>query len=233
MLPKLNDTPKYEMTIPSLGLPVKYRPYLVKEEKVLLMAQETQDNQEIIRSVVDTVSSCIESDIDMDTLSTFDVDYMFTQIRMKSVGETAEMIFNCHSCGEGNLHVVPLAEAKLDGEMPETSDVELTDDVTVIMRYPSYTKMAGGDQIETAEDLAMMIIKASMYAVRTSSDYIIVDEVPAEELDAFVGSLTSQQFAKLGEWVGTAPRLVYDSKFKCKECGEENRVVLEGLQSFF
>ena len=127
-LPKLNDMPKYSVTIPSLKREVRIRPFVVKEEKILLVAMESQDPKQIAHAIIDTIESCVQDDIDTQKMTSYDVEYLFTQIRGKSVGETTNIGVNCPSCEHQNEVTVNLSEIKIRGEIPNHK-INLTDNV--------------------------------------------------------------------------------------------------------
>ena len=143
-LPKLNDTPKYDVVIPSTQNKVRYRPFLVKEEKVLMMALETKDQRKALEAIVDTIEACVTDDIDAKKLTTFDVEYMFTQIRSKSVGETSKINIKCDECNSSIEVEVPIDDVKI--ELPKISNiVELTKDISIKMKWPAYSDMTEFD----------------------------------------------------------------------------------------
>src|SRR6056297_1695954 len=135
-LPKLNS-PTYELKIPSTGAEVSYRPYLVKEEKILMMAMESNDTEQMMRAVTDVIRSCTSDSIDVNTLAMFDIEYIFTQLRAKSVGETSTIKVNCKSCDSSNEVDVNLEEVRVDVPESDTHTIPLTDTVGVSLRYPS------------------------------------------------------------------------------------------------
>ena len=161
-LPKLNDTPKYSMTIPSMGETVKFRPFLVKEEKVLMLAMETEDQQQILNAIIETLSSCIQQEIDVNKLTTFDVEYMFVTLRGKSVGETIDLKMKCKSCQHENEYKLKIDDLKI--HMPKISNIiELSEDISIEMSYPTYTMVGslGGEDV-TEADLIFNILANSI-----------------------------------------------------------------------
>ena len=135
-LPRVNSTSWFDIEIPSNKEKIQIRPFLVKEQKILLLAGETQDKVQIINAMLDTIASCTRDEIDTKKLTTFDVDYIFAQIRSKSVGETSTLIFKCRQCDHKNEVAVNIADAKVEGEIAN-SIVELTPEIKVKMMYPS------------------------------------------------------------------------------------------------
>ena len=232
-LPKLNDAPQYEMVIPSSKTKVMYRPYLVKEEKIMLMAAESQDPKTAMTAMVDTIVACVSEDIQPTDLTSFDVEYMFTQIRSKSVGENAEIILPCSECETKNDAVVSLIGATVT-DMPETNIIELSPRISLEMKYPSfndYTEIYEEDISES--ELAFGMIEKCISAILTEDERYDIAEANPKELKEFIESMTNAQFEKVGSYFQQMPKLVSKSEFTCIECGHENSIDLEGLQSFF
>ena len=236
-LPQLkNDVPKYEMTIPSTGQAVKYRPFLVKEQKVLLVAFESQDNKQILNSMLDCLSNCIP-EVNMSDLTTFDVDYMFTQIRSKSVGETSTIMHACKECNEENEVKIRLDEIKvqMSDNWKKVVDVEIDKNIIVELKYPSYKDMSYIKVDDNASDTEVMMdtITACMKAVKTEDEYLLIKDEPKEEVEKFVNSLTNQQLEKITNFASDAPKLMHTENYNCKKCDAENKIELSGLQDFF
>ena len=140
-LPKLNATPKHEMVIPSTGKTVMFRPYLVKEEKILLMAFESQDEKNAMKAMLDTIDACVEGDYVKSKLTTFDIEYMFTQIRGKSVGESIDVNLTCSECEGKTKMNINLSDISVD--VPKVDNlVRLTDTISVEMRYPPFKTLS-------------------------------------------------------------------------------------------
>jgi hypothetical protein len=232
-LPKLNDAPQYEMVIPSSKTKVMYRPYLVKEEKIMLMAAESQDPKAAMMAMVDTIVACVSEDIQPTDLTSFDVEYMFTQIRSKSVGETAEVILPCSECETKNDAFVSLISAQVT-DAPESNIIELSPRISLEMKYPSFNDYADvyKDDIPEAE-LAFSMIEKCISAVLTEDERYDISESNPKELKDFIESMTNAQFEKVGSYFQQMPKLVSKCEFTCTECGHENSIDLEGLQSFF
>ena len=232
-LPKLNATPTHELTIPSSGQKVSYRPYLVKEEKILLLAFESKDEKQAMQAMVDTIIACVNEKLNPKTFTSFDVEYMFTQIRSKSVGETTKINVACSECGTNNEQTINLAELKV--EVPETNNViELTDNISVELKYPSFEafiKNYGKDQTET--EFSYMVINNCIDAVINGETRISADEVSVKELSEFVESMSSQQFQSIADYVQNMPQLEDTVNFTCSNCGHENNRKLKGISDFF
>lgn len=234
-LPKLNQNLKYEMVIPSSDKVVTYRPYLVKEEKLLLSAFESQDQKQAMRAMVDTVVACVNDDIKTSELATFDVEYMFTQIRSKSVGESSTLHFKCEDEGCDKRTDVSIDLSSLEVTKQEDVDnvVQITDDISIELRYPTYDGFVKNFREGVSEaEFGFMMIEDCMVAIMTDDEHHLVSDVSKKELNEFIDSMTNLQFTKVGEFLKTVPVMKKDVEFTC-ECGFENKVTLEGLQDFF
>ena len=236
-LPKVNETLNFSMTIPSTGERVKYRPYLVKEEKILLQAHESGDQDACLQAMCDTVSSCLDANagVDVAGLATFDLEYMYTQIRAKSVGETSNILIRCKSCEEHNEYSIDLEQLQVDVPSKSKSVVRVTDNISVEMKYPSYGSMMGGDISAANKDMgaALKLIANSIVAVLQPDSRTDASDVTQEELLEFLSSMTGSQLSKLTEFLGDMPALKHQAKFDCKKCGTENELELKGLSDFF
>lgn len=233
-LPKLNNTPKYTITIPSSQKQVRYRPYLVKEEKILMLAIESNDQKQVLNTVVDTIVSCIEEPIERNTLTSFDVEYLFTQIRAKSVGETSTVGIKCSSCKDVNEVKIKLDTIKIDvPKVPEK--IELDSKVSLKMRWPSYNNIVNSVDLDSrspTEQTFDMIIQC-IDSVLTDDEVIKMSEVPKHEAMAFIESFSSEQFVKIRQYVEKMPRMKHTVHFNCKTCNHENKITLQGMNDFF
>ena len=229
-LPILNDTPKYELTIPSSNKNVRFRPYLVKEEKVLLMANESNDRNTIMSAMTDTVLACLQGDVTREELTMFDLEYMFIKIRAKSVGETVQLYYLCQECDEQNTVDVNLDEVVCETNQTEGM-IQLTEDITLEMAYPSYTDF----NLETSDETEMgfEIIAQSIKTVLTEEERIDLSEESKENVKEFLESMTTAQFDKVAEFVRGMPSVKYESSFVCQSCGTHNKFEVRGMHNFF
>lgn len=233
-LPKLNDTPKYSVKIPSTQMTVRFRPFLVKEEKVLLLAMESDDNNDIILAILDTISACVADNIDVKKLTTYDVEYLFTQIRAKSVGETTSINIECESCKEPNTVSIDINSINVEGLDGINYNIQLSPDMELELKHPTYSDIFNDPIIngeDTTETLFAMI-RHSMKNLKTEDEIINLENESAENLDEFVGSMNTEQFDQVRQFIDTVPALQYDVEFDCK-CGIHNKKELRGIQSFF
>lgn len=234
-LPQLNSAPKYDLKVPSTGQTIRFRPFLVKEQKVLLIAYETQDRKQVIRAILDTVEACLESDISVHSLSTFDVDYLFTQIRAKSVGEKVDLKIKCTQCEHFNDVQVNLEEIEV-GQADGNKTIKLNDEISVKLQYPSYTQFIKNPKIlesESDTETVMEVIISCMESIQTEEENILLKDEPREEIVRFLDSMTSEQFEKISSFVQGIPSMKKEVEFACEACGETSNVVLQGIDDFF
>lgn len=233
-IPVINEVPKYTLTIPSTKKKVTYRPFLVKEQKVLLMAMESNDREMIVRSITDTVGACVMEPIDVHSLATFDLEYMFTQIRAKSVGEHSDIILKCVECNSDNEISINLEQIQIN--VPEEAPtVVLNEKFSLKLRYPKYNDIlpvARDENIRISELYSAMSL-ASLDYLLTEDEQIRFDEEPEEERVKFLDNLNTDQFQKILRFVQGLPKLTHNVEFDCKKCSHHNSVVLEGLENFF
>lgn len=236
-IPQINNlAPVYEMSVPSTGQVVKFRPFLVKEQRNLLIALESTDTNQILNATLENIKNCVE-DVNVYKLATFDVDYMFTQIRSKSVGETTDLRLKCIKCETPNTLTMPLSDIKLDQTKMSDPIIKLSNTITLEMKYPTYEDMFKNKNIFSSEtsfsnkifELCIVCIKG----VYIDDEFIDFSNETREEIENFINNLTSEQMDMITEFVDGVPSLKYTSSFKCTECSEKNDVSLEGLTDFF
>lgn len=237
-LPRLNETIWYDLKLPSTGDIIHYRPFLVKEQKILLLAGESQQPKQVIRAITDTIKSCVQEDIDVTSLSSFDVDYIFTRIRAKSVGETSDLVMKCSECDQENDVKVDIMQTKVVGDIsPQT--IQLTSEIAIEMQYPTYSElMANTDVFEGEGDpktseSSMNLIMSCMKTVLTEDERIELKNESRQEVQNFMDSLNAEQFEKIAKFISDIPKLSYDMKFTCEHCNHENELLMEGMDNFF
>tara|TARA_R100000152_G_C6737099_1_gene161179 strand:+ start:331 stop:1053 length:723 start_codon:yes stop_codon:yes gene_type:complete len=237
-LPKLN-VPVYETVLPSTEKVIKYRPFLVKEEKVLLTAMEDGKTETIMNAVKQVLKNCIQSKIDLDKLPTFDLEFLFLRLRAKSVGEEVTIGLKPWGCPQNNGELcdkttevkVNLEEVKVIKDEKHSSKIMLDDNVGIKMRYPDISKI----NIDTGNDMetGMKMIHQSIDMIFTSEETHERDTISEKELEDFIDSLNTEQFAKIRTFFDTMPQLKHTAKYTCSTCGEEKETTITGLNSFF
>lgn len=231
-LPKLNDTPKYDLVIPSTNERVRFRPYLVKEEKVLMLALESKDSKQAIKAIVDTIGACVVEPINLDKLKIFDVEYMFTQIRSKSVGETSTVGLKCKNCNHQNDVTIEIDNIKVD--VPEVNPiVKINDQISLKLKWPNYKSLMDVDTDEGITGQTFNMVMKCLDTVLTEEEQISFAEHSKEEIQTFLDSLTTSQFDKIKTFIQSMPRMKHDIAFACNHCNHENHYTLEGIQDFF
>ena len=231
-----NDKPTYEVVVPSSQQTYKFRPFLVKEQKSLLVAYESQDMKQILNAMLNCIETCVPG-INVKDLATFDVDYIFTQVRAKSVGESATILSACVECNEENEVKINLEDIKMESSEIKTKIIPITDKINVEMKYPTYNDMLGNPnfmkQGTNQTEILFESIVSCMHSVQTEDDNIVISQEPREEIEKFVNSLNNEQLTKITEFVEGMPTMKHEEKFTCKKCKHENTVELKGLQDFF
>ena len=234
MLPRM-VTPKYDMIVPSTGKSITYRPYVVKEEKLLLIAMESQDEKQIENAVMNIIEECIESPLDINSLTNFDVEFMFVTLRAKSVGEGIELSPKCSSCEEINEVKLDLDEVSVKNLEDQTDTmVKLTDNISVELQWPTM-KNRHVDLVDEKSETETIInmMTSTIGTIYSGEEIFVTSDVPKKEVKEFVESLSNEQFNQIVDVMTKAPYLSYDLKFDCKKCGESNSIELNGLSDFF
>jgi|TARA_B100000073_G_scaffold282933_1_gene243857 hypothetical protein len=236
-LPKVS-TPTYELVIPSLKKKIKYRPFLVKEEKILIIAMESEDQKQITNAVKDVISNCIITrGVKVDQLATFDIEYLFLNIRGKSVGETADVLITCPDDGKTQVpHSVNLDDIQVEVSDDHSRDIKLDDDLTVRMKYPSMNEFIKNNfsaSTDITVDDTFNVITACIEQVYNEEESWAASDCTKKELKEFIEQLSSKQFKMIENFFNTMPRLKHVIKVTNPNTGVENEIVLEGLTSFF
>jgi len=234
-LPKLN-TPTYELEVPSTDEKIKYRPFLVKEEKILLMAMESKDNTQIINAVKDIVSSCTFEKLNAATMPMFDMEYIFLNIRAKSVGEISKLKILCPDDKKTYASVeLDLTEVEVQVGDEHTNKIELTDDMGMIMTYPNIDSFldSGIENIDASNMLDVIgTCILQIYEEKGEKVYQAKDQTK-KELTEFIESMDSKQFKKLQSFFDTMPKLKHTIKVKNPKTKKSSDVTLTGLNDFF
>lgn len=226
-LPKL-DNPVYTIEIPSMKKKVKYRPFLVKEEKLLLMARESKNTEEQINCIKQIINNCILDDIDVDKMTTYDLEYLFVNLRAKSVGETVEVLYECEKCNQKTNTEINLAEIELENTDDVDGMVKLTNSVGMKMKYPTFDTMLDAEKASLVD----IVISCLEYIYDDKTTYP-VSEYTREEVAEFLENLTFEQLQGIESFFDKMPKLVFRKKFTCPLCGETSEQVIEGITNFF
>jgi|MDTB01.2.fsa_nt_gb hypothetical protein len=230
-LPTL-ETTKYTTTVPSTQQEIEYRPFLVKEEKILMMAQETNDPKAILKVTKDILSSCTFEKLDVNTLTMYDIEYLFLQLRMKSVGEIANIKLKCQETNEYVDYELDLSEVQVTyPEKKIDNKLQLTDKVGVTLK-PISVDDAGDISLEKEDKQLVWGIAASIDTVYDEDSVYSLSDFSEKEVTEFVESLNRSQLEKIQEFITNQPTLSHTIKFKGPK-GHDNEITITGLQSFF
>jgi hypothetical protein len=225
--------------IPSTKKSITYRPFLVKDQKTLLIAQQSDDQRIMIDSLKEVIKSCVTEPIEINKLAIFDIEYIFTQLRSKSVGETVDIVLSCDvDHGEDNAkakiqHTIDLSQLTVQEKEGHTNKIELFGTVGVVMKYPNIDdvkKLQGGEV--TADDTFKLVASSIDYIYDAEAVYHSKDQTEQELMD-FINNLTSEQFGKIQSFFDTMPKLTHTVDYNCPVCNKAHTILLEGMQSFF
>jgi hypothetical protein len=236
-LPKI-DTPVYEIDLPLSKKHIQFRPFLVKEQRNLLMALEANDSETIERNIRQVLINCTMTDVDFDSLPVIDIEYYFLHLRARSVGEVVNNKYRCNNeVGDkecGNIMDVDVNILDIQVEKPElTDEIRLTDKVVVKLKYPQFSIVKRAINIESATDLAFDMIAESIEYIYDGEQFHYAKEQEPEDLIEFIESLNQTQFSKLEEFFNNLPRLNKNIEMTCSKCGFHHNLKVEGLESFF
>ena len=234
------ETPTYELKLPSSNKKVKYRPFLVKEEKILIIARETKNQSDITNAVTDVLKKCVlTKGIDIDTLPTFDIEYLFLNIRAKSIGEDIKLTVTCPDDGKTKVPVtIYVDEIKVTKPRGHTKDIVLDDKMTLRMKYPSLSQFISNnfdteDEAEALVDKTFNVVADCMDTIFDGDDAWAANDYSAQERLDFVQQLNSQQYKKVEKFFSTMPKLSHTIEVVNPNTKEKGSVVLEGLADFF
>lgn len=241
-LPKL-DTPVYSLVQPSTGEKIKFRPFLVKEEKILLTALESNDEETINESVKQIINNCIVTEgIDLDHLPMFDIEYIFLQLRAKSVSDVVTLRYRNNACKEGtdgapcgrDLPVmVKLDQIEVVTSEEHKAKIELGEGIGVIMQYPNLELMTEFQNKKMSQDSMFTLISKCIKTIYDADNIYDPSSYKEEELEEFILSMSQPQFEKIKNFFDTMPQLKKDIEVTCKQCGYKKSVTLTGLKDFF
>ena len=237
-LPKL-DTPKHSCILPSNGQMVEFRPFLVGEQKMLLIAQESENKNDIIREMMRLIDTCTDN-VDVRKLPSIDIEFLFLQLRIKSIGETSKVTINCEdeNCEGDNDITLDLESAKvIEPEEKISPIVKLTNNVSIELQYPSYSMMQNlilnpdTGEIPTSE--MFKIISKCVVSVIDGDEVLGREDFTEKELTSFIDSMSSLMFNDVQKFFDSSPKIVIEHDYTCSVCEQNSHLKLEGLGSFF
>jgi len=234
------ETPTYELKLPSSNKRVKYRPFLVKEEKILIIALESKSENEITNAVTDVLKKCIlTKGVDVDNLPTFDIEYLFLNIRSKSIGEDIKLTVTCPDDNETKVPVtIYVDEIKVQKQKGHSPDIVLDDKMTLRMKYPSLNQFIKNnfntdDEADTVVDKTFRVVADCIDTIFTEEDaWDAKDYTPQERLD-FVQQLSSKQYKEVERFFSSMPKLSHKIDVVNPNTKKKGSVILEGLSDFF
>ena len=238
-LPKI-DSPIFELDLPLSGKHIRFRPFLVKEQKNLLMALEADDVETINNNIKQVLNNCLLDDnLDIDTLPILDIEYYFLNLRARSVSEVVEAKYKCinpvddKECGnimDANINVLDIKVTK-DENIKEI--IQINDTIAVKLKYPTFSSIANAAEVKDVNEIALQMVVDSIDTIYDGQQSFPAKESSKEELMEFVESLNQHQFQKIQEFFENLPKLDKLINLKCKKCGFDHVIVFEGLESFF
>jgi len=242
MLPKL-DIPIFETKLISSGKPIKFRPFLVKEQKLLLMVNQGDDIKEAITVVKQVLKNCIVDDINIDDLPSFDLEWLFLNLRAKSVNEIVDLKYQCNNiikdengenkqCSSVEKFQIKLLDIKPTKGENHTNKIQLSEKLGVVMKYPTFEMIAKLENKSEDEILMDLLVNCIDYVYDEDNIYRTKD-LPKEEVVEFIDSMQQKDLEKIQEFFETAPKLKHTINFDCKKCGYKEDIPVEGLQNFF
>lgn len=243
MLPKI-DVPIYELALPLTKKVIQFRPFLVKEEKILLMAMESNEADSILLAVKQILTNCCLSDLNIDDLPITDIEFLFLNLRARSVNEVVELPYRCNNkvgadgeekeCGNIVTLEMNLLDIHPEVHKEKIDQIPLSATMGLLIKYPSFKMVEEAQKQESSEvDKLMNILIACIDGVYTEETIFYSKDVPKKELVEFVENLTREQFSKIQEFFETMPKIKKDVDFHCSKCGYDEKITIEGLQSFF
>lgn len=242
MLPKL-DVPIYTVNLISTGKPVRFRPFLVKEQKLFLMVSESNDPNEMITVIRQVLKNCVLDEVDIDNLPTFDLEYLFMHLRARSVEEIVELRYKCNNVTKDesgqDKQCTGLVEYKLNileiepTKNPEHKNkIQITENLGICFRYPTFDMIQKYEKLNENEVMIRILVDCIDYIYDKEQIYYSKDS-SRQELDEFVDSLQQKDLEKFKEFFDTMPEIKKDVHFKCPKCSYEENIEIKGLQSFF
>ena len=230
-LPKL-DVPTYELDLISIDKKITYRPFLVKEEKILMVAMEGEDQKEIVRAMKQVISNCILEEINIDTLPLFELEHILLNLRSKSVGEQTTISIICQSCETSIPLKIDLNKVKIKQDKKHTKEIQITENIGIMMKYPKLDLMLDEELLSDSNKI-FDIIEECVEFIWDDEETYKMDDYSKEEKTDFFESLSQNQFDNIREFFDTIPKLTLDVNYTCNSCKHKSKTVLEGMANFF
>ena len=237
-LPKL-EHPKFDLTIPSTKAKISFRPYTVKEQKILLMLKESTETEELITNLKDLIASCCIGTINIEKLTYFDIEYIFLKMRSRSVGETSTVTFKCNNtlrenvCGAISEIEVDLNSVEVDFSDSENQDISIENNIIIRLSYPGIRSVKLLEEYDNTRNIDSLIKAICLDIESIKDDETIYDDYSKQELEEFISNLSIDSFESILKFYISAPKLKKKIEFNCKKCGHKDNIMLSGLSDFF
>lgn len=242
MLPKI-DVPIYTVNLVSSGKPIRFRPFLVKEQKLFLMAAESNDGNEMVTTIRQVLKNCILDEIDIDSLATFDLEWLFMNLRARSVEEVVNLSYKCnntvkdengeekkcHGVVEFDLNLLEIQPSKNPNHK---NKIQITENLGVVLKYPTFEMIQKYENMNEGEVIIRILTDCIDYIYDKENVYYAKDSTK-EELEEFIDSLQQKDLEKFKEFFDTMPEIKRDVHFKCPKCQYEEDITIKGMQNFF
>jgi hypothetical protein len=227
--------PSYRVTIPSTDEIVDFRPYLVKEEKILMIALESEDGDQIEDAIIDIVNECVSYDKPIRELTSYDLEFLFLQLRSKSVGEKIDILRVCEveECKATTDVVINIEEAAVVNNDKKDNQIKLADDLTLEIKYPTLSSKIKYEKDTSNTEILIINAAAALTTIYYGEDTFDASLVSIEERQEFIEGLSTNQFSQVIEYLLDAPHVSYDGKFTCSKCGHKHEFNYTGLIDFF
>tara|TARA_B100001093_G_scaffold159418_1_gene151907 strand:+ start:1772 stop:2506 length:735 start_codon:yes stop_codon:yes gene_type:complete len=242
ILPKL-DTPTYELNLISTGKPVRYRPFLVKEQKMFLMSAESEDTKELITTIRNVLKNCLLDEVDVDNLPSFDLEYLFMNLRARSVEEVVNLKYKCNNnvkneegeekkCNhivEFDVNILEIEPTTYDNH---TDKIQINEKVGIRLKYPTFEMFQKYDNLDQSEAMLQVLVDCIDYIYDEEQMYYSKDST-RKELEEFIDNLQQKDLEKFKDFFNTMPELKKDLNFDCPKCEHKETITVKGMQNFF
>jgi len=243
MLPKI-EVPIYETQLISNGKTIRYRPFLVKEQKLFLIASESQDIKDTINAIKQVINNCIIDEVDVEEMATFDIEHLFLQLRARSVDEIVHLSFNCNNtiknekdedklCGNSVKFDLNVLEIEPTINPEHTNKIEITDKLGVVMKYPTFNMIDKLDVDSQTMDQVLEVIVSCIDYIYDEEQVYYAKNSSKKELIEFIENLKQSDLGKIQKFFDTLPKIKKNLDFHCNKCGYEESIMVEGVQNFF